>query len=292
MLLELNASVHLHGGYFGTVLQAASAVGNYSLVSMIIEKGADLNASGGLYGTALQAAAARGNLEIMKILLERGAEVNVSGGIFGSALQGAVHNGNLEGVHLLLNQGALLNSGGGIYGSALHAAMERPDVEIFQHLLRAGADVNHRGRNYGSWLNLNNKPDILRHHILYSWSPPSLYLEATSFSPENGPAIVWAAGHLEHDHVKLLLEMGADVNAASGPWESEVPVVFRVDQRHIAQGHRVYLNFELGMTALIWAGRNGKRDIIELLLKYQADLEACSSSGGTALLAGSKAGHE
>lgn len=286
MLLERGASVHLNGGYYGTVLQVASARGYRGLVSTIIEKGADLNVSGGIYGTALQAAAARGNLQIMKLLLERGANVNVYGGIFGSALQGAAHNGNLEGVKLLLKQGALVNSESGSYGSALHAAMESQKVEIFQRLLRARADVNSHGGLYGSWLDVDSMLDypITTHYKLVS---TSLALKGTSFSLENGPAIVWAARNLEYGEVNLLLEKGADVNAASGPWESEVLLV-----PHIYQRDGASLNYELGMTALIWAARNGKRDMIELLLEYGADLEARSSSGQTALLAGSEAGQE
>ncbi|KAI7974507.1 hypothetical protein EIK77_008687 [Talaromyces pinophilus] len=286
MLLERGASVHLNGGYFGTVLQVASAQGNHSLVAMILERGADLDASGEFYGTALQAAAARGNLQIMKILLERGAKVNVYGGIFGGALQGAAHNGNLEGVTLLLEQGAMVNYESGSYGTALHAAMESQKIEIFQRLLRAGADVNSHGGLYGSWLDIDEMLDVPP-GITYLVTSTSLALKGTTFSLENGPAIVWAARNLEHGEVKLLLENGADVNSASGPWESEVPLVSPIYQRN-----DVSLNYELGMTALIWAARNGKRDMIELLLEYGADLDARSSSGQTAFLASSEAGHE
>jgi ankyrin repeat protein len=286
MLLERGASVQLNGGYFGTVLQVASAQGNRGLVSTIIEKGADLNVSGGLYGTALQAAAARGNFQIMKSLLERGANVNVYGGIFGSALQGAAHNGNLEGVNLLLKQGALVISESGSYGSALHAAINIQKIEIFQNLLHAGADVNSCGRIYGYWSNLDKTLDDLQdiYNSVHSLSPT---LTGQNNSLETSPALLWAARNLGYDQVKLLLEKGADVNAASGPWESQESLVSHIYQRNGAS-----LNYELGMTALIWAARNGKRDMIELLLEYGANPDAHSSSGETALLASSEAGHE
>lgn len=282
-----DVDVNTQAGFFNNALQLACAQGNHSLVSMILKRGADLNASGGHYGTALQAAAARGNIRILKTLLERGAKVDISGGIYGSALQGAAHNGNLEAVNLLLEQGALVNSQGGIYGSALHAAMEPRKTEIFQRLLRAGADVNSCGRIYGSWLDLDGMIDrYLKFVRSFSFSSSfSPILKGTAFSLENSPSIVWAARNLDYDQVKLLLENGANVNAASGPWKSDVPVVFRMD-------HTGSFNFELGMTALIWAARNGRRDIIELLLEYGADIEARTSSGQTALLAGSEAGHE
>lgn len=288
LLLERGASVHLNGGYFGTVLQLATAQKNHGLVSMILEKGADLNASGGLFGTALQAAAALGNLQVLKILLKSGAEVNAYGGIFGNALQGAVHNGNLEGVKLLLEQGAVVNFEGGIYGSALHAAMERQKAEILQHLLLAGADVNGCGGIYGSWVDLNLA--LYAHHTNSYGQPihsPPFSFKGTAFSLESGSAIIWAARNLDYDEVKLLLEYGADVNAASGPWESDVPKEFS-----IIKIRGVCFQYDLGVTALIWAARNGKKDMIELLLKYGADIETHSSSGETALLAGSKAGHE
>ncbi|KUL91240.1 hypothetical protein ZTR_01767 [Talaromyces verruculosus] len=286
MLLDRGASIHLNGGYFGTVLQVASVQGNHSLVSKILEKGVDLNASGGLYGTALQAAAARGNLQIMKSLLERGANVNVYGGIFGSALQGAAHNGNLEGVNLLLEQGALVNHESGSYGIVLHVAMGSQKVEVFQRLLRAGADVNSYGGIYGSWLKLDEILDeAMTTKFFVGLSPYTL--TGKTISLETGPAIVWAARNMEYDQVKLLLENGASVNAASGFWKFDVPAAFRI-QRHYGTS----LNYELGMTALIWAARNGNRDMIELLLEYGANPDAHSSSGETALLASSEAGHE
>uniref|UniRef100_A0A093VPM2 Putative ankyrin repeat protein n=1 Tax=Talaromyces marneffei PM1 TaxID=1077442 RepID=A0A093VPM2_TALMA len=253
MLIEFGANVHINGGYFGTVLQAALALENYSLVSTIIEKGTDLNATGGVFGTVLQAAAARGNLQVLKSLLERSAEVNVDGGI---------------------------------YGSVLHAAIGSQKVEIFQQLLHAGADVNSHGGIYGSALDLDKISD--KGPTMFDLNQPFFVaLAVGTICLENGPAIVWAARSLENDQVKLLLENGADVNAASGPWKTDVHKVHQIDN---VRG--MSLKYELGMTALIWAARRGMRDMIELLMEHGADIEAHSSSGETALLAGSEAGHK
>ncbi|KAK2603444.1 hypothetical protein QQS21_004395 [Conoideocrella luteorostrata] len=55
----------------------------------LIHNGADVNTQGGYYGSVLQAASYRGHQEIVQLLLDEGADVNAQGGYYGSALQAA-----------------------------------------------------------------------------------------------------------------------------------------------------------------------------------------------------------
>ncbi|KAG6916632.1 hypothetical protein DXG01_006052 [Tephrocybe rancida] len=76
LLLEKEADVNAHGGYYGNALQAASSEGHEGIVRLLLEKEADVNAQGGLYGNPLQAASSQGHMVIVKLLLEIGADAS------------------------------------------------------------------------------------------------------------------------------------------------------------------------------------------------------------------------
>ena len=90
MLNKSKASLQMHGGKYGGVLQAACISGNLSLVNLLLQPDyhADINQQGGEFGCPLAAAAAYGHVAIMRRLLEAGANPSVSGiGRYYSPLQ-------------------------------------------------------------------------------------------------------------------------------------------------------------------------------------------------------------
>ena len=56
LLLDANANVNIHGGLFGSALQAAAMSGKAKAVQILLKRGASPDYAGGLYGTALQIA--------------------------------------------------------------------------------------------------------------------------------------------------------------------------------------------------------------------------------------------
>jgi hypothetical protein len=82
ILLAHGASVFIHGGYFGTILQCATAGPRPSLhcIEELLRRGCPVNETGGYHGTALSAAAAQGHLEVVRLLLHAGADPNEKAG--------------------------------------------------------------------------------------------------------------------------------------------------------------------------------------------------------------------
>ncbi len=90
MLNKSKASIQMHGGKYGGVLQAACISGNLALVNLVLQPDyhADINQQGGEFGCPLAAAAACGHVAVVRRLLEAGANPSVAGfGRYDSPLQ-------------------------------------------------------------------------------------------------------------------------------------------------------------------------------------------------------------
>ena len=90
MLNKSRASIQMHGGKYGSVLQAACISGNLALVNLLLQPDyhADINQQGGEFGCPLAAAAAYGHVAVVRRLLEAGANPSVAGiGRYDSPLQ-------------------------------------------------------------------------------------------------------------------------------------------------------------------------------------------------------------
>ena len=127
-----------------TALMAASLVGDYQCVELLLQHGADFTASGGTNGSALHAAASRGFAKCCRLLLDCGADPTVIAGPFGTVIQAAAASGDAETIETILkSKNALdINVVGGTMGSALRAAAMQSDNRCIQLLLDAGADPN------------------------------------------------------------------------------------------------------------------------------------------------------
>ncbi|KAF9784160.1 hypothetical protein IL306_008313 [Fusarium sp. DS 682] len=66
--------------------------------------GADIDVHGGRYGTALQAASSEGHPEIVQLILDNGVDINAQGGEYGNALQGTPYKRKV--VQTLNHEGA------------------------------------------------------------------------------------------------------------------------------------------------------------------------------------------
>ena len=119
-------------------LQNAAGKGDIVTVTRLLEKGADIN-----YGTrgsltALAAASRNYNPTMMKLLLDKGAKVDAHGGKFVTPLGEASSKGQIAAVQLLLENGA--NADYGIY-SASHEGRNA----VIELLLEKGARINAHG---------------------------------------------------------------------------------------------------------------------------------------------------
>ena len=161
--------------HYGTLLQAASRVGNVKIVECLIKAGADVNIVQGAHGTALRAAVAGGHKEVVLSLIARGADVN------------------------------LRNEDGD--DSVLHLVLKSRNSEIFKALLDAGADFKNSHRRHILITVCKIGDATLVEHLLCSGADINVYDKA---SPLNKAC---AGGHLSV--VRLLLDHGADIENAN-----------------------------------------------------------------------------
>jgi len=180
-------------------------------------------------------AADKGNLDEMRVLLDSHPEndfLSAKDFVEGdTALHLASRNGHLEVVEFLLSKGVDINLQNNFSCTPLSLAVSHGHLEIVKFLIRHGSDVNERD-------NLGTSPLLSAVMVL-------------PFLDEKGQDVSgnYSVRKLGDDRyrkeiIKLLIEEGADVNAAN----------------------------EEGETPLWTASLHGDKEIVELLIKIGADV--------------------
>ena len=283
ILIEHGADIHAHSKNGFTPLLYAARQGDLESASLLVEKGADVNepAPGGL--TALLVAADSGREALAIFLLEKGANPD------------AADPDGLTALHYSMRKGISILRG--VVHDGLGADIDyllRPNMaELVKSLLDHGANPNAR-----------IKADLirLRYHDLpqlgLSGATPFLLAAATGdvgimktllakgadpklATNDNTTPLMVAAGvgHREDrpkdeekgalEAVKLMVELGADVNAANRSLPTTSPF------------HQV--SESDGLTAMHGAAYTGANEIIQFLAEKGAKLDAEDRFGQTPL---------
>lgn len=255
--------------YCWTPLQLAARSGELQTVQEILASSPSAvnDAPCGYYGqTALQAACMQGHEDVVKCLLSAGADVHFCGGnnFQRTGLQIACGHGNEEIVRLLLDAGSEINMS--------------PATNHGIRVVTQGSRTAHEMRG----------------------SLP----ETFAIARYNGRTALQAAAERGHlDIVKLLLQLGAEVNAPPSPSAGRTALQAAsgggfgaIVQLLLEQGAHVNAPAARykGFTALQGACLQGNLEVVNLLLGAGADLQA--SGGGydgdaTALHAAAERGH-
>jgi len=184
--------------------------------------------------TPLQWAVYAGDHDEMRRLIDAGADIALETRYGVTAMSLAAEVGDTEALRILLDAGADVESPAADGMTSLMAVARTGNVAAATLLLERGADVNARER----------------------WGEQS--------------ALMWAAARRHPDMIQLLLDHGADIDAAS---------INRDYQRHVTAEGRPKSMDTGGFTPLLYAARENCLDCVDVLLANGADINKPDPDG-------------
>jgi ankyrin repeat protein len=201
LLIRAGARVATTNRLGVTPLSLASINGNAPIVESLLKAGADPNTASREGETALMTAARTGKADAVKVLVAGGADVNRKENWRGqTALMWAAAEGHAQAVQALVEGGADLpvRSQGGL--TAFLFGVREGKIDVVRTLLKAGANVN----------DTTLPPPPTRGRVQGSAAP---------LEPQAGTsALVMAVANAHFELASLLLDAGADPNAAGQGW--------------------------------------------------------------------------
>jgi ankyrin repeat protein len=218
-------------------------------------------------------------------LIDQKADVNARSSDGTTALHWAAHNADVELVDRLIRAGAEVNSKNN-YGSApILEAVSAGNTAVIERLLKAGADPNVRGADGMTPLMIIARSDNADAARLLLQHGADVNAKEQQ---KNQTALMWAAAQNQPEMVKVLVANQADVNARSTvnntatasynavgfmDWPSNVSTEPRAGPR--AAG---------GLTALLYATREGCTECVKTLIEGGADVNTADPEGVTPLI--------
>jgi ankyrin repeat protein len=242
LALQLNA--------FGTAaaedLLDAARSGDSAAALELLRDGSAADSIGNDGTTALHWAVLHDADELVGALLDAGADPGIANRYGITPLYLAAQNGSAAAIERLLQTGADPNEVGTEGETVLMTVARSGSVSAARALLEAGADVTARERWHGQ------------------------------------TALMWAAGYGHPDLIDLLVDYGADINAASNVEEWERQVTAEPRAKWLPPG---------GMTPLLFAAREGCLDCIPVLVELGADVDQTTPDGISAVVSALINGH-
>ena len=298
LLLRAGAGVSARNQYGVTPLALASRGGHAAMVSTLLEAGGDANAALPGGETALMTASVAGAVDVMALLIARGADVNATDDTMGqTALMWASAEGHERAIAALVAAGANVaaRSTGG--WTALLFAVREGRMTAVRALLDAGADVN---------------------DTLMVSRPRGTQGGAPSGPTKGASALVVAVTNAHYELAALLLDKGADPNAAAQGWTalhqltwvrrpgqgstgpspagsgsmSSLDLVRKLARHGADLDARMTQRAQVGVTALnmigatplLMAARSADAPLMRLLAELGADPRLTNQDGSTPLI--------
>jgi ankyrin repeat protein len=305
LLVEFGADVNAKNVEGHTALHLVADRGHEAGARLLVDR-ANVNAKTNLGATALHFAAEQGHEAIVRLLVDR-TDVTAKDLIGNTVLHYAALQGNKAVVQLLLDRGLDIKMRNYSGMTALHLAVKEKNEAMVPLLASLGADVNTKEDLF----------DTLMHSVISLWGcgtvlamhvPKLLAVEAAISKRFHGQglassivsrqsALHSAASEGNEAMVRLLIDLGADVEARNDASETVLHQAVRGDNRVVVQllvdkGADVNAQDIAKRTVLHHAAWSADEKIIELLVGLGADVRAEDRYGQTALHLAARRGRE
>ncbi|KAH0170342.1 hypothetical protein KCU67_g2679, partial [Aureobasidium melanogenum] len=289
-----------------TPISYAAAAGSHKVTSLLLERGAKAKQSDSDGRTPLLLAAKAGSEETVLLLITKGAEVNSRSRHDDTPLSRAVEARLIDSVRLLLRKGATVD----VHTSPmdpLTQASETGPKEIVRLLLSAGGDVRHM---------VSRRVPPLAYAVRNGWADiAQLFLDksaaADAIDANSRSVLSYAVQGGSTACVELLLKNGAQINRPNSRISFCEQLYYALGMVTYSPGYRKpanesMLNLLLSRGAnpnklidnprsalddsplfyaleYLPAGEKSTRRIIELLVKYRADVAQRDEKGRSVL---------
>ncbi len=223
--------------------------------------------------TALVDAAKNQDFDSVRALLKQHVDVNAPEADGTTALHWAAHWGNLEAVDALLHEGANATALNRYGATPLSEAVRIGGAPLIESLLKAGADPNTFSTSQGETVLMKASRDGNVEAVKVLLDHGAEVNAKENFRGQT--ALMWAAAEGHADIVSMLAAHGAELNIRSYDRDTTLPkMAAGTPAAPIARG---------GLTALLFAARQGEIESVKALLDAKADINAVDSDGNNAL---------
>ena len=246
-------------------LHSAAAAGHDEIVSLILEHPL-AHYSAACFDEAVRAAVANGAESTAKLLLERGT-CNGQWVKRSKMLKQASQKGLDVSVPSLSGENftPLVDSRGRAFRNGFHHAVFANDIDKIRRYLQQGADINQLVRNWGTAIQVAAR----KGHISAARFLLDQGAKASIEGGRYGTALAAAAANNHLELVRMLLAAGCNPSVKSKSIIGDY-----------VGSHRIYCE---DFTPLHWAAYRLHKEIVQILLAAEADIQSTTSTGHSPL---------
>ena len=235
---------------------------NYMGISILLEHGANMDTQDSTGYTPLHCCVSKGFFSVSQLLIEHGANIDIQDGEEDTPLHCCVSKGFFSVSQLLTDSGCNINLRDSREQTPLYLAAKNNHEHLVKHLLESNADVNMRYKE-----SLSERLYSVRgtdrgrpawHYVLVEKASLGLFFKKIK------------GGSMDVKDFGSILKSG---------WGKEPPESVRMEFRKTENTFPVIQD----VTVLHVASRNDNPEIVDLLVKYKADVNARDGEGYTPL---------